>query len=466
MSAAKEASKESDQKQLETRGGDGPGPVEPDNKAEQGNDFPKMSQTAKSATSPMTLIKEEVKKMFKDKDSDPKPSQSAEKINSPLTFLKEDLNSLKEGLSNIFRVGPSRDREKKNVAEKEASRNEPRTQSSTAERADEAFMTLFRREKPLPKTAQTNHVEEAKTTKALEINSTEQNQEKTEKSENAANGLKKSEVSQLTGSGPEKKTQKSSAPTRESEKMFASKIATASEKRETKHWLDGSVSEEEDDKPLGKALSSEISLFLPRTDPSCRSTEDLWSLKNSAIYLTFDPNTANSELRLADDNRKATRDWLSHRWAEHPERFEQCPQLLCREGLLDSAYWEVLWSGGADIGVTYNNICRDGDAVSCLLGFNEQSWTLECSDGVYTACHNNRRFQASSPQPFTNRVGVYLNCPAGRLSFFCVSQDSMVHLHTFTCTFTEPLYPGFWVWARDGSVSLCQVEMDWERLLQ
>ncbi|KAM4739318.1 uncharacterized protein FYW61_003831 [Anableps anableps] len=457
MSVPKEPSAEKGQKQSETQEGDDLGPDEP-------KDFPKMTQTEKPAFNPLTLlkgdfnqIKEEVRKMFKDKDSDPKLSQSVEKNNSPLTLLKEEL-------SGIFRIGPSRDRENKNVAEKEDSRNNPKVKASGAERADEPVTSLLT-------TDQTHHTQEAKTSKAdIEVNPTKQNKEneETEKSNNPLNGLNESEASQLTGS--EKNTEKTETldPTPLSQMMLASETATAPEKSKTEHWQDGplAVPEEEEDECLEKALSSEISLIPLRTNLSHQPTEDFWSLKNSAIYLTFDPNTASSELHLADGNRTATRDWLKHRSADHPDRFEQCPQVLCREGLLDFAYWEVSWSGGADIGVTYNNISRDGDAASCLLGHNEQSWSLECSDGFYTPCHNNKRFQSSSPEPFTNRVGVYLNCPAGTLSFFCVSRDAMVHLHTFSCAFTEPLYPGFWVWAGDGSVTLCQVELYWERLLK
>ncbi|MED6279713.1 hypothetical protein CHARACLAT_003500 [Characodon lateralis] len=466
MSAPKDPSHKSDQKQLETQQDDDLGLEEPNSKDDQGKDFPKMGQTAKTAISPLTLIKEEVKKMFKDKDTDPKPSQSAEKITSPLSLLKEDFNSLKQEFSNVFRIGLSRDPENKNVAEKDDSRNNPRMKVS---RADEPFNSLVRQEKPCQKTAQTNHTEEAKRSQAeLEISSIKQTREteKTEKSNNTKYGLNKSEVSQLPACCSEEETEKTKtlAPT-QSETMFASKTATALQNEETKNCRHGSpdAPEEEEDKPLEKALSTEISLFPVRTNLSNQPTEDLWSLKNSAIYLTFDPNTANSELRLTNDNRKATRDWLKLRSVHHLEQFEQCPQVLCREGLLDLAYWEVLWTGGVDIGVTDNSISRD--TVSCLLGHNERSWSLECSNGFYTPCHNNRRFQSSSPEPFSNRVGVYLNCSAGTLSFFCISQDAMVHLHTFTFTFREPLYPCFWVWANNGSVTLCQVELDWERLL-
>lgn len=199
-------------------------------------------------------------------------------------------------------------------------------------------------------------------------------------------------------------------------------------------------------------------------------TGDVWAVKNFAQYLTLDPNTANSELVLSEGNRKASRVWCSvldpDHVIDHPERFELCPQVLCREGLLDSVYWEVEWTGGADVGVSYNSIVRRGEPSVCLLGHNPASWSLECSEGSYTPCHQQRRYKSVCPEPFSHRVGVFLDFEAGSLSFYCVSAEAMVHLHTFSSTFTEPLYPGFWVWAYDGSVSLSHVELDWERLLQ
>lgn len=42
----------------------------------------------------------------------------------------------------------------------------------------------------------------------------------------------------------------------------------------------------------------------------------------------------------------------------------------------------------------------------------------------------------------TNRVGVYLDWPAGTLYFYSISFGALTHLFTFH-SFTEPLYPGF-----------------------
>ncbi|TKS66028.1 Neoverrucotoxin subunit alpha [Collichthys lucidus] len=59
------------------------------------------------------------------------------------------------------------------------------------------------------------------------------------------------------------------------------------------------------------------------------------------------------------------------------------------------------------------------------------------------------------PPPLSHRVAVYVDCPAGSLSFYRVSSDTLIHLHTFNTTFTQPLYPGFGFCLPGSSVSLC-----------
>ncbi|XP_062340619.1 protein NLRC3-like isoform X4 [Osmerus eperlanus] len=174
-----------------------------------------------------------------------------------------------------------------------------------------------------------------------------------------------------------------------------------------------------------------------------------------ACELTLDPNTAYRHLSLSEENRKVTWRREKQPYPDHPERFEDRSQVLCREGLSGRCYWEAEWSGGGvGIAVTYKGISRRGGSDDCLLGFNNMSWSLDCVDNRYSAVHN-KKFTAI-PAPPSHRVGVYLDWPAGTLSFYTVSSDTLTHLHTFHSTFTEPLYPGFWV--SGSSVSLCQVE--------
>ncbi|XP_055750794.1 NLR family CARD domain-containing protein 3-like [Salvelinus fontinalis] len=181
-------------------------------------------------------------------------------------------------------------------------------------------------------------------------------------------------------------------------------------------------------------------------------------LRKYACDLTLDPNTVNIHLSLSEENTKVT--WRRERqpYPDHLERFEDCGQVLCREGLTGRCYWEVEWSGSvAIIGVTYKGISRRGGGMDCLIGWNDKSWSLFCSYNSYKAYHNNNPTTIDVPPSSPHRVGVYLDWPAGTLSFYRVSSDSLTHLYTFHTTFTETLYPGFRVWFEDSSVSLCQV---------
>uniref|UniRef100_A0A3Q2PBQ1 B30.2/SPRY domain-containing protein n=1 Tax=Fundulus heteroclitus TaxID=8078 RepID=A0A3Q2PBQ1_FUNHE len=153
-------------------------------------------------------------------------------------------------------------------------------------------------------------------------------------------------------------------------------------------------------------------------------------------------------LRLSEDNRKAT--WVKERqsYPDHPDRFDRI-QLLCRDGLTGRCYWEVEYRGLVNISVSYRRIRRKGDGRDSLFGGNDQSWSLSCFDRGYSVWHNYRETSTSSPS-FSSIVAVYVDHPAGILSFYRVSSDSLIHLHTFNTTFTEPLHPGFGIWSIPG----------------
>ncbi|XP_055360601.1 stonustoxin subunit alpha-like [Betta splendens] len=189
--------------------------------------------------------------------------------------------------------------------------------------------------------------------------------------------------------------------------------------------------------------------------------------------LTIDTNTVNRKLQLSDSNGKVTRVWEDQSYPDHPDRFDWCPQLLCSTGLTGRCYWEVEWRGWVHLSVSYRGIRRKGRSDDCVFGHNNQSWSLSCSNYGYCVNHNNIVTSISSS--VSDRVSVYVDCPAGSLSFYRVSSDKLIHLHTFNTTFTEPLYPGFGfhspgfhspgfgfhslgsLFHSPGSVSLCDV---------
>ncbi|XP_074497023.1 protein NLRC3-like isoform X11 [Sebastes fasciatus] len=179
-------------------------------------------------------------------------------------------------------------------------------------------------------------------------------------------------------------------------------------------------------------------------------------VRKYVCQLELDTNTVHRRLKLSDNNRKVTCVEEDQSYPDHPDRFICYLQLLCRTGLTGRCYWEVEWRGRrVDISVSYRGISRRGD---CEFGRNDQSWSLECFNGGFSVWHNNRRTLIISSFSSPGRVAVYVDCPAGTLSFYRVSSDALIHLHTFSTTFTEPFYPGFGVWS-GSSVSLCPLQV-------
>ncbi|XP_067355569.1 NACHT, LRR and PYD domains-containing protein 3-like isoform X2 [Channa argus] len=166
-------------------------------------------------------------------------------------------------------------------------------------------------------------------------------------------------------------------------------------------------------------------------------------LSRYACELILDTDTAHRNLKLSD--REVTAGTEEQPYPDHPQRFSYWPQLLCERGLTGRCYWEVEWKGRINISVTYRQIKRKGDSSDVRFGRNNQSWSLICSDvDGYTLCHNNKRTDLPiSSSSVSHRVAVYVDCPAGTLSFNRVSREKLIHLYTFNTTFTEPLYPGF-----------------------
>ncbi|XP_048059728.1 E3 ubiquitin/ISG15 ligase TRIM25-like [Megalobrama amblycephala] len=163
--------------------------------------------------------------------------------------------------------------------------------------------------------------------------------------------------------------------------------------------------------------------------------------------LQLDPNTAHLNLKLSEENRKASHSDEVQQYPDHPEQFDGYKHVLCREGLYSRCYWEVECSGDNwSVAVCYKGISRKGRSNDCRLGFNKESWRLSRYQQNVHFIHD--KAQVSIPAVCSSRIGVYLDHRAGTLSFYSVS-DTMTLLHRVQTTFTEPLYPAFGV--SDGS---------------
>ncbi|XP_076845409.1 NLR family CARD domain-containing protein 3-like isoform X2 [Brachyhypopomus gauderio] len=177
-------------------------------------------------------------------------------------------------------------------------------------------------------------------------------------------------------------------------------------------------------------------------------------LKKYACKLTLDLNTANSHLSLLNGSHEVTRVEEDQQYDHNKQRFQHVAQVLCSEPLCERCYWEVMGCPGAVIAVSYKGIGRRGHTKYCLFGRSKKSWSLELSDGTYSVWHNNKRMDIPSGVCFSNRIGVYVDCSSGTLSFYSILNASEVHIHTIHNTFSEPLFAGFGLKNSGSSVTL------------
>ncbi|XP_071389242.1 tripartite motif-containing protein 16-like [Centroberyx affinis] len=183
---------------------------------------------------------------------------------------------------------------------------------------------------------------------------------------------------------------------------------------------------------------TQVDVLPPQPEPKTRSEFLQYSRQ-----ITLDPNTANTWLSLSMEKRKATLMRKLQLYSIHPDRFTEWCQVLSREGLTGRCYWEVERSGKhVSVAVSYKDISRIGKTDECQFGCNVKSWALDCYQNSYQFKHNKIITPISGPR--SSRVGVYLDHRAGILSFYSVS-ETVTLLHRVQTTFTQPLYPGFWL---------------------
>ena len=180
---------------------------------------------------------------------------------------------------------------------------------------------------------------------------------------------------------------------------------------------------------------------------------------SDAFQLTFDPNTASKRLSLTENTARVVYNSFV---PDHPERCGPRLQVLCRERLPDRCYWEVDHSiNGAFIGVADRDMQRKvgyGNLTD-LLGWNIDSWSLRCGrHRSYYAFHNNFFTRVPVWPAGSERVGVYVDQPAGTVSFYRVdlSRQSLWHLHTFHhLPKTRNLLAGLYIFSANSPVTLC-----------
>ncbi|KAM4615812.1 uncharacterized protein ACJ7VT_008828 [Polymixia lowei] len=184
----------------------------------------------------------------------------------------------------------------------------------------------------------------------------------------------------------------------------------------------------------------------------------VWEKMKEMIKFTpviLDPNTASPWLSLSDDLTSVRRD-TEQQLPDIPERNTMYPTVLGSEGFSSGKHsWEVevgdhpTWN----IGLAKESVERKGEQYpSAEYGI----WCSIHRSGKYT----NGLGKAVKVKRSLQRIRVQLDYNRGEVSFY--NPEDMTHIYTHKDTFTEKLYPYFYIGpagdAKTIDIKVCQAE--------
>ncbi|CAJ0940931.1 unnamed protein product [Ranitomeya imitator] len=162
------------------------------------------------------------------------------------------------------------------------------------------------------------------------------------------------------------------------------------------------------------------------------------------VDLLLKVETASNYLSLSADLRGLSYSMENIHRETTPSQFKPSQVISVESFASGRHFWEVKTSklGVKAVGIAYPTMERSG--LKAFLGYNEKSWCLIWSPNCIEVYHNSDCTQIESDDGAVRGVGVFLDCEAGRLSFYRLS-GKVRRLHTISASFTEPLHAAFYV---------------------
>ncbi|XP_027627021.1 butyrophilin-like protein 10 [Tupaia chinensis] len=179
--------------------------------------------------------------------------------------------------------------------------------------------------------------------------------------------------------------------------------------------------------------------------------------ESDVMYVSpcLDPETMSPKLTLSEDQNSVSRLHFEQDCSLNPRRFDQDPCILGKEQFSAGRYfWEVevgnrkAWI----LGVCLETLSRKGRIPKSP------------QHGLWAVEFYKKRFQALSyprirlhPSEPLHRVGIFLDCDAGNISFYNMTDGSL--FYTFSgLSFSGPLKPFLCLWTHDPTpLTICSV---------
>ncbi|XP_055037215.2 E3 ubiquitin-protein ligase TRIM39-like [Misgurnus anguillicaudatus] len=172
------------------------------------------------------------------------------------------------------------------------------------------------------------------------------------------------------------------------------------------------------------------------------------------IPVTLDPNTAHCKLILSDDLTSVRINEDPVLLPDIPERFDASVSVLGSESFNSGIHcWDVQVGDNTHwcLGVMTESVERKKN-----IFFSSGVWCVRYYSGEYFAVITPGRVLDLSVKVKLERIRVELDYERGKLSFSDPLTNT--HIHTFTHTFTERVYPLFWVWCKISPLVILPVK--------
>lgn len=200
--------------------------------------------------------------------------------------------------------------------------------------------------------------------------------------------------------------------------------------------------------------SLEVPLPKSRIPRQAESRTLLEYLLSFYVSLSLDLKTVNPNLLVTCNRKYVKYEEEALKLAPCPERFDSKPCVLATAGFRSGKhYWEVEVGGGIywTLGIAKQSVCRKGDF---RIEPGKGIWAIGLL-GMYT----DRYYAFTKPDTLLNpkeqpeRVGVFLNCDEGCVSFY--NALSLEHLFTFHfLQMPDKIFPFFCVGALGTELKL------------